>query len=134
MNRPITLYYAATLFFLILDYALGVNIRAAFLEQFPLARMAYYAICFACLALMLWRPSWAAIIGGVESLFAVVALTLSMGVRVMIVTDEMIETGRGFVTTEEIVNYLIVAGIAYLSWIQSIKSLKVPNVSKNDEF
>ena len=115
MNRPITLYCAATIFFLILDYAFGVNIRAAFLEQFPLVRMAYYSICFACLALMLWRPGWAAIIGGIESLLAVAALTLSMGGRVMIVTDEMIETGRGIVTTEEILNYLIVAGIAYLS-------------------
>jgi hypothetical protein len=134
MNRPVTLYYAATMLFLLLDFVLGVNVRVAFLEPFPMARLAYYLICFVLFALMLWRPGWALLIGTIESLFAVVALTFSMALRVMIVTDEMIETGVGFVTTEEIFNYLIVGGIAYLSWAQGVKSLKGPKVEKNDEW
>lgn len=124
MNRPITLYYAATILFVLLDFVFGVNVRVAFLDQFPTARLLYYVFCYACLALMLWRPAWAVVIGVVESLAAVVALTLSMAIRIMVVTDEMIETGRGFVTIEEVTNYMIVGGIAYFSYISGIKLLK----------
>jgi hypothetical protein len=131
MNRSLTLYYAATIFFLALDFVLGVNLRVAFLEAFPAARLVYYALCIGLFALMLWRPAWSIIISALESLVALVALTLAMGVRVMIVTDEMIDTGRGFVTTEEIFNYLIVGGIAYLTWTKAIMSLKASKILKN---
>ena len=134
MNRPVTFYYAATILFLLLDLVLGVNVRVAFLEPFPMARLAYYLVCFVLFALMLWRPGWALLIGTIESLVAVVALTFSMALRVMIVTDEMIETGVGFVTTEEIFNYLIVGGIAYFSWAQGVKSLKELKIAKNDDW
>ena len=134
MNRPVTLYYAATVLFLFIDFVLGVNIRVAFLEPFPTARLAYYLLCLGLFALMLWRPSWALHIGTIESLIAVVALTFAMALRVVIVTDKMIETGVGFVTTEELVNYLIVGGIAYFSWVQGIKSLKESKFSKNDDW
>ena len=134
MNRPVTFYYAATILFLLLDFVLGVNVRVAFLEPFPMARLAYYLVCFVLFALMLWRPGWALLIATIESLVAVVALTFSMALRVMIVTDEMIGTGVGFVTTEEIFNYLIVGGIAYFSWTQGVKALKGSKVEKNDEW
>lgn len=134
MIRPVNFYYAATILFLILDFVLGVNVRVAFLEPFPTARIAYYLVCFGLFALMLWRPGWTLVIATIESLVAVVALTFSMALRVMIVTDEMIETGVGFVTTEEVFNYLIVGGIAYFSWAQGIKSLKEPKVAKIDEW
>ena len=134
MNRPVTLYYAATILFLSLDFVLGVNVRVAFLEPFPMARLAYYLICFVLFALMLWRPGWALLIGTIESLVAVVALTFSMALRVMIVTDEMIETGTGFVTTEEIFNYLIVGGIAYFSWAHGVKVLKGSKIEKTDDW
>ena len=134
MIRSVTLYYAATILFLLLDFVLGVNVRVAFLEPFPMARLAYYLICLVLFALMLWRPGWALLIGTIESLVAVVALTFSMALRVMIVTDEMIETGVGFVTTQEIFNYLIVGGIAYFSWAHGIKTLKEPKVEKTDEW
>jgi hypothetical protein len=134
MIRSVTLYYAATILFLLLDFVLGVNVRVAFLEPFPMARLAYYLGCFALFALMLWRPGWALLIGTIESLAAVVALTFSMALRVMIVTDEMIGTGVGLVTTEEIFNYLIVGGIAYYSWAQGLKALKGSKIEKNDEW
>jgi len=134
MIRPVTLYYAATILFLLLDFVLGVNVRVAFLEPFPTARMAYYLVCFGLFALMLWRPGWTLVIATIESLVAVVALTFSMALRVMVVTDEMIETGVGFVTTEEIFNYLIVAGIAYFSWVRGTTSLKESKIAKRDEW
>ncbi len=133
MNRPITLYYASTILFVLFDYALGINVRIAFLEPYPDARIVYYLACFACLGLMLWRPRWAALIGGIESLIAVIALTFSMMLRIMIVSDEMIEHGTGWVRTEEVFNYLMVGGIAYMSWIRGFKSLKEPNIAKKDD-
>ena len=96
--------------------------------------MAYYLVCFGLFALILWRPGWTLVIATIESLVAVVALTFSMALRVMVVTDEMIETGVGFVTTEEIFNYLIVAGIAYSSWAHGIRSIKESKIVKTDEW
>ena len=133
MNRPFALYYAATILFLLLDYVLGINLRVAFLEPYPTARLAYYVICFTCFAVILWRPAWASLVGGIESLVALVALTFSMMLRVMIVTDEMIDKGTGYVTGQEVFNYLIVGSIAYLSWSRSIGSLKESNVDKSEE-
>ena len=134
MLKPITLYYAATILFLLLDFVLGVNVRVAFLESFPTARIAYYLICCGLFALMQWRPAWTLVIATIESLVAFVALTFSMALRVMVVTDEMIETGVGFVTAEEIFNYLLVAGIAYFSWTHGISLLKEPKIVKTDEW
>jgi hypothetical protein len=125
-----TIYYAATLVFVLFDFVLGINIRAAFLDGFPTARIAYYVFCYGCLALMLWRPAWAIFVGVAESLVAVIALTMSMAIRVLIITDDMLETGRGFVTIEEIINYILVGGIAYIGYIGGIKSLKVSKSSK----
>jgi hypothetical protein len=132
MKRPITLYYAATILFVLLDFVLGINIRAAFLEPFPSARVAYYLFCYGCLALMLWRPAWTLVIGVAESLAAIIVMTLSMGMRVLVATPEMLDSGRGFVTTEEIVNYIIVGGIAYVGYMHVIKLLKAPKISKNE--
>lgn len=119
-----TLYYAATIVFLVFDYLFDINVRIAFLQQWPSVKLAYYMFCFGCLALMIWRPDWAPLVAAAESLTAVTALTLSMGVRVLTVSDDMIETGRGFVTSQEVFNYVIVGSVAYWSYMRSIKALK----------
>ncbi len=123
-GRILVLYYAATAVFLLLDFVFGLNIRLAFLEPWPLWRAAYYACCLVCLALMIWRPAWTTIIGAFESLVTLVALILGMATRTMLVTDQMIETGTGYVTTEEILNFMLAGSIAYLSWIKGLKRLK----------
>jgi hypothetical protein len=41
----------------------------------------------------------------------------------MVVTDTMLETGTGFVTMPEIVNFIIVGGAAYVSYAQGAKAL-----------
>ena len=128
MTLWLRLYYAATLLFLLLDYFVGINVRVAFLENQPLLRGLYYLVLFACLALMLLRPGWAEVIGAVESLTLVIALIFNMALRVLVVSDEMLETGAGLVTSEEIINFLISGSIAYLSWITRIKSLKVSKI------
>lgn len=124
MTRNILLvYYAATAVFVSLDYGFGINVRAAFLESEPTLRVAFYLVLFACFALMIWRPQWATLIGTIESLATLIALILSMALRSMVVTDAMLETGTGFVTMPEIINFIIVGGAAYVSYFQGIKRL-----------
>lgn len=124
MSRTILIaYYAATALFVSLDYGFGINVRVAFLEAAPGLRNLYYLICFACLALMLWRPQWTSVIGAVESLATLIALIINMALRSMIVTDAMLESGSGFVTMPEIVNFMIAGGAAYVAFMQGLSAL-----------
>ena len=122
--RILPWYYAATAVFLALDFGLGINVRVAFLDEFPTARMAYYGICFACLALMVWRPGWAPLIGTFESLVTLVALILSMAVRVMVPNDAIFEENAAFVSVQEIINFVISGSVAYFAWIRGLKTLR----------
>ncbi len=123
-SKILVLYYAATIVFVVLDYALGFNVRLAFLESLPMARIGYYAVCFTCLALMLWRPAWTVLISAFESLVTLSALIIGMGMRVLLPTDRVLETGTGFITMPEIYNFLISGGIAYIAWVKGIKHLQ----------
>jgi len=117
-------YYIATVLFLLLDIVFSVNVRIAFLDSQDTLRALYYAIIFACMVLILWRPGWTVIISVVESLVLLVALILNMGMRTMLVSDAMLESGTGFVTMPEIFNFMITGGIAYLALMQGIKDLR----------
>jgi hypothetical protein len=123
--RILPWYYAATVAFLLLDYAAGVNVRVAFLEALPGARAAYYVFCFACLALMVWRPSWTTPITTLESLVTLVALILSMAVRVMVPNDAIFEKNVSIVTYQEIINFVISGSMAYIAWARGLKALRV---------
>ncbi|MGB5626551.1 MAG: hypothetical protein WBM61_12510 [Woeseiaceae bacterium] len=123
-SKLLVLYYGATIVFLVLDYAMGFNIRIAFLEPYPEARLAYYGVCFTCLALMLWRPAWTVLISAFESIVTLSALIIGMGMRTLLVTDRMLDTGAGLVTMPEIYNFMISGGIAYVAWDRGINSLK----------
>jgi len=123
VNRVLPWYYAATALFLLLDYWLGVNVRVAFLDAWPTARIAYYGVCFACLALMLWRPGWTTLIGTFESLVTLIALIFSMAVRVVIPNDAIFEENAAFVSVQEIINFLIAGSMAYYSWVKGLKQL-----------
>ncbi|MGI9249491.1 MAG: hypothetical protein ACR2QI_10770, partial [Woeseiaceae bacterium] len=118
------LYYAATAVFVVLDFALGFNIRLASLETLPMARVAYYGVCFACLALMIWRPAWTVLISAFESLVTLSALIISMGMRTLLVTDRVLESGTGYITMPEIYNFMISGGVAYIAWVKGINRLK----------
>ena len=122
--RILPWYYAATAVFLLLDYFAGVNVRVAFLESLPDARAAYYVICFACLALMIWRPAWTTLIATFESLVTIIALIFSMAMRVMIQTDAIFAENASFITYQEIINFMISGSMAYVSWIKGLKALQ----------
>jgi hypothetical protein len=123
--RIIPWYYAASVLFLLLDFGAGLNLRLAFLEPWPNARIAYYGVCFFCLALMLWRPRWTVLVGTFESLVTLVALILGMAVRVMIPNNAIFAENVSIVTFQEIVNFLISGSVAYLAWIRGLRQLRL---------
>ena len=119
-TRLITGYYGATVIFVLLDYLLDFNIRLIFLDAWPAWRTLYYGMCLCFFGVMLWRPSWSSAIGAAESLLTLSALIISTATRVMIVSDEMIEQGRGFVTVNELLNFAIAGTISYLSVMRGV--------------
>lgn len=110
------LYYAATLAFVLLDYGLGLNVRLAFLEAWPGWRVAYYVACGGCFLLVQRFPGQAALVGPVESLANLVGLILETGVRVMVPSAAVLDSGEPALTVEEAINFLLSGSIAYLSW------------------
>ncbi len=121
--RVLPWYYAATGLFLILDYAFDVNIRVAFLEALPAARLGYYGVCFACLGLIIRRPAWTTLVGTFESLVTLIALIFGMGVRVLVPNDAIFAENADIVTAQEVVNFVISGSMAYLSWVKGLKQL-----------
>ena len=121
-DRLLPAYYAATLLFLVLDYAFGVNVRVAFLEPWPLARAGYYGFCFICLTIMCCRPAWAFLIGSFESLVTLVALIFGTAIRVLIPNDAIFAENADFVTIREIINFLIAGFVAYYAWVRGLRA------------
>ena len=119
-TRLITVYYGATVLFIILDFLLDFNIRLIFLEDWPGWRALYYAACLGLFGLMLRQPGWSSYIGAAESLLTLSLLIISMATRVLVVTDEMIEDGRGFVTVNELLNFVIAGSISYFSLMRGV--------------
>ena len=122
-DRILPWYYAGTALFVLLDYVFSINVRVAFLEDWPAARVTYYGFCFACLALIMRRPAWSTLIGTIESLVTLVALILGMAVRVIVPNDAIFSENVPIVTTQEIVNFLISGSMAYYAWITGTRRL-----------
>ena len=123
-HRILSVYYAATLLFLLLDYAGGINLRVAFLDGYPGPKAGYYAVCCGLFLATLWRPAWSVAIATLESLVVLIGLIVSTALRVLVVTDTMLETGAGFVTLPQLVNFVISGTIAYAAWIRGSHELR----------
>jgi hypothetical protein len=116
-------YYGGTILFLLLDLVFHYSIRVTFLDFATEFRMLYYGFCMLCFLVMVWKPGLTVLLGAIESLLALSALILVMGMRVMVPTDQMLETGAGAVTLREIINFIIAGGIAYVAWGSSMQQL-----------
>lgn len=123
LRRTLTGYYAATAGFLLLDLGFGLNFRIAFLEGYDGWRFAYYAICFACLAVVLARPAWTVAVTALESLVTIVALIFSVALPTLVHADSVFTSTSGLPAPEGIVNFVISGSVAYLSWTRSLASL-----------
>lgn len=123
-TRLLRIYYAATLLFVMLDYLMNINVRLAFLEAWPGMRVLYYLLCFVCLGLMTWRPRLSPWIATFESALALSLLILTMGARVMTASEQMLDAGTGFVSVNEIMNFMIVGGAAWLAYTRGMADLR----------
>lgn len=108
---------------MVLDYVFGINLRAAFLEQYDGARAFYYLFLFVCLALTLRFPDKAMYVGTLESGITVAALVVSFAAKVLVPTDAMVESGEGVVTMTEVANFLIVGLYGYFAYMSGIRQI-----------
>jgi hypothetical protein len=122
----LTLYFAATVIFLLLDSLLGINLRVAFLDACAGWRATYYLLCFACLVLIVGRPMLAARVATTESLIARAALIISVGVGVLSIPDALLDGGGVVLSAEEIVNFAIAGGAAWLGWHRGSLAIRDP--------
>lgn len=110
-------YYAGTALFFLADYLLDVNVRIAFLDDNPGWRALYYVFLGACFVLIWRHPAWSNTIAAFESMITLASLILSMGIRVFVPVDIMMEEGRGVVMPNEIFNFLLSGGAAYFAML-----------------
>ncbi|HEX5788158.1 MAG TPA: hypothetical protein VFY03_08260 [Woeseiaceae bacterium] len=118
------LYYAATALFLALDFVLGLNLRVAFLDSFPVARLGYYGVLLACLVGMWYRPALTVPIATVESLVTLVALILGFGSRVLLATSPEGDAQAIAPDFPEILNFLLAGAAAYVAWWRGARDLE----------
>ena len=114
-KRFLSLYYAATVLFLLLDYLWSLNVRVAFLDGWPNWRIVYYVACFACFLAMRRWPAWTSTIAAAESLINICGLILSMGARVLVPVDPTFEELQPL-TIFELQNFLLSGAVGYAAW------------------
>ncbi len=73
---------------------------------------------------MIWRPGWSLWIGTVESMLSLSLLIVTMGVRVMTMSVQLPRTGTGPVTMSEIMNFMIVGGVAWFAYMRGVKAIQ----------
>ena len=56
---------------------------------------------------------------------ALVALIFSMAVKIMIPSDAIFAENASIVSIQEIANFLIAGTVAYLAWVNGIRSIKI---------
>jgi len=123
-GKLLVAYYAATAAYMAMDYLFGVNLRLTFLDPYPGWRLIYYVFCFLCLGMMLWKPAWRSYVAAGESLLTLSMIILSTAVRVVIVDDDMIEGGRGFLGLRELVNFVVTSTVVYISYSLSLQAAR----------
>jgi len=111
-------YYLATPLFWLVGAIWGVNVRVAFLNDFPLGRNAYYLLCFVLGVVMLRAPAYASRLAFAESAANLGLLMLS----VVVWYFRMLDWAAGpsvavrVVTPAELVSFVLTAAIAAVSY------------------
>lgn len=120
MRRLIAVYYLATPIFLVLDFALGFNVRTSFLDEAPLLKVLYYVLAFGCGAAVAKRPQQAGLIGLVESGANIALLVLGTGLTYLRMLDdaasETVASQAAF-GPPEVINLVLSATILAVSYI-----------------
>ncbi|PYO29659.1 MAG: hypothetical protein DMD73_00990 [Gemmatimonadetes bacterium] len=111
-------YYVATPLFWLVGLIWGVNVRVAFLDDFPAGRNAYYVLCFVLGIVMLRAPQYASRLAFAESSANLGLLMLSVAVWYL----RMLDWAAGpsvavrVVTPAELVGFVLATVIAAVSY------------------
>jgi len=113
--RVLTLYYGATVLFVLLDFGAGVSLRYAFLDPWPVARGLAYLAGTSCLWLMFRWPAVAAAVAAAESALTLAGLIVGMGVRALGVDPEPVGAAPAPLSGAVIANFLLAGGAAWIA-------------------
>ena len=111
-------YYVATPLFWLVGLISGVNVRVAFLDDFPVGRNVYYLLCFVLGIVMLRAPQYASRLAFAESTANLGLLMLSVAVWYL----RMLDWAAGpnvavrVVTPAELVSFVLTAMVAGVSY------------------
>ena len=92
-ERLIRAYYWATPLFLVLDVGYGVDLRIPFLDAFPGAKPAYYALGLLCAGVVTARPAWTSLVGYSESALNIALLIVTTWSAYYAVVDSAASDG-----------------------------------------
>ncbi len=111
-------YYLATPLFWLVGAIWGVNVRVAFLDDFPVGRNAYYLLCFVFGMVMLRAPQYASRLAFAESAANLGLLIISVLAWYVRMLDWAASPSVAIraVTTTELVSFVltsVVAGVSY---------------------
>ena len=111
-------YYVATPLFWLVGLIWGVNVRVAFLDDFPAGRNAYYVLCFVLGIVMLRAPQYASRLAFAESSANLGLLMLSVAVWYLRMLDWAAGPGVAVrvVTPAELVGFVLATVIAAVSY------------------
>ena len=111
-------YYLATPAFWLAGVIWGVNVRVAFLDDFPVGRNAYYVLCFLIGVVTFRAPQYTARLAFVESAANLGLLILSVAVWYL----RMLDWAAGpsavvqVVTPGQLVNFVLTAIVGTVSY------------------
>jgi len=111
-------YYLATPLFWLVGVIWGVNVRVAFLDDFPVGRNVYYLFCFVLGIAMVRAPTYVSRLAFAESAANIGLLILSVAVWYL----RMLDWAAGpsvavrAVTPAELVSFVLTAVVAGVSY------------------
>lgn len=115
-------YYYATPLFILLDYLLGLNIRAAVLDDMPLYKYIYYGFCIMCGIGVFVFPRMTPIVTLAESTLCFLMITLTVYspyIRYIIQADDVLDADMPLVagiSAPSIINLVIVGVMAVIGF------------------
>jgi len=120
-------YYVITPVFIVLDYAVGVNVRIVALDATPGRKALYYGFCVLCGITVLLRPRVSMVVATIESTIILYLTLTSLLMPYLVVTRSADLTGdwprvEAF-DLRTAINLVIVGIVAVLAFRANVKAL-----------
>lgn len=129
---PLAWYYVATPLFALADVLWGINIRVSALDDLPALKYGYYALCLACGALTVVRPSLTAVVAMAESSVNLGLVILAIPIAYLRVL-ESIGDGRNAInpfTPTFFANFALSAVVGYTAYARNQLALHREAITK----